>query len=178
LNSPKLVKDAFWLRIIYIISIVITLAIVFLILGPRPEGMKGLLDVSGLPMVNALLNTVSTILLLVALFFIKIKNIERHKQTMLCAFGTSSLFLASYVIYHWFKAGPKLYVGDFSSLYYIILISHIILAVFIIPMALITLYRGWNMQVKKHRKIAKITYPIWLYVSITGIIIYLMLYGL
>ena len=178
MNSPQLVKDAFWLRIIYIISIVITLAVAFLILGPRPEGMEGLLDVSGLPLVNALLNTASTILLLVALFFIKIKNIERHKQTMLCAFGTSSLFLVSYVIYHWFKAGPKLYLGDFTTLYYIILISHIILAVFIIPMALITLYRGWNMQVKKHRKIAKITYPIWLYVSITGIIIYFMLYGL
>ena len=178
MNSPHLVKDAFWLRIIYIISIVITLAVAFLILGPRPEGMEGLLDVSGLPLVNALLNTASTILLLIALFFIKIKNIERHKQTMLCAFGASSLFLVSYVIYHWFKAGPKLYVGDFTTLYYIILISHIILAVFIIPMALITLYRGWNMQVEKHRKIAKITYPIWLYVSITGIIIYLMLYGI
>ena len=140
--------------------------------------MEGLLDVSGLPMVNALLNSLSTILLLVALFLIKRKKIERHKQAMLCAFGTSSLFLVSYVIYHWFKAGPKLYVGDFTVLYYIILISHIILAVFIIPMALITLYRGWNMQVRKHRKIAKITYPIWLYVSITGIIIYLMLHGL
>ena len=178
MSSKQIVKDTFWLRIIYIISIVITLAVAFLILGPRPEGMKGVLDVSGLPLVNALLNTASTILLLVALILIKMKKIERHKQTMLCAFSTSSLFLVTYVIYHWFKAGPRLYEGAFSGLYYFILISHVILAVFIIPMALITLYRGWNMQVRKHQKIAKITYPIWLYVSITGIVIYLMLYGI
>ena len=95
---------------------------------------------------------------------------------MLGAFATSSMFLVTYVIYHWFKAGPKVYVGDYSSIYYFILISHIILAVFIIPFSLITLYRGWNMQIKRHRKIAKITYPLWMYVSITGVIIYLMLY--
>ena len=155
---------------------VITLAIAFLILGPRPQGMEGVLDVSALPTVNALLNSVSTILLIIALLFIRKKNIIRHKQAMLCAFGTSSLFLISYVVYHWFKAGPKLYLGEYIFLYYIILISHIILAIFIIPMALISLYRGWNMQIQKHRKIAKITYPIWLYVSITGVVIYLMLY--
>jgi len=168
--------DAFWFRIIYIISVVITFAVAFLILGPRPAGMDGMLDVSFLPMVNALLNFISTILLLIAFWFIKRKNINRHKQAMLSAFGTSSLFLITYVIYHWFKVGPKSYLGDYSILYYFILISHIILAVFIIPLALISLYRGWNMQVVKHRKIAKITYPIWLYVSITGVIIYLMLY--
>ena len=154
-----------------------TLAIAFLILGPRPEEMEGMLDVSVLPVINALLNTASTILLLIALWLIKKKNIERHKQAMLGAFATSSLFLVTYVIYHWFKAGPKSYVGDFLSLYYFILITHIILAMFIIPMALISLYRGWNMQIQKHRKIAKITYPIWLYVSVTGVLIYVMLYG-
>ena len=95
---------------------------------------------------------------------------------MLCAFGSSSLFLISYVIYHWFKAGPKPYLGDYVSIYYFILISHIILAVFIIPLALITLYWGWNMKVKKHRRIARVTYPIWLYVSVTGVAIYFMLY--
>ena len=176
MRNDVAVKDTFWLRIIYIISVVITLAVAFLILGPIPEGMEGMLDVSALPAVNALLNTASTILLVIALWLIKNKNIERHKQAMLGAFGTSSLFLVTYVIYHWFKAGPKPYEGEFSIIYYFILITHIILAVFIIPMALISLYRGWNMQVQKHRKIAKITFPVWLYVSITGVIIYLMLY--
>ena len=169
-------QDKFWLRIIYIISIVISLAVAFLILGPRPDGMEGLLDVSVLPHVNALLNSICTILLLVGLWFIKIKEIEKHKLSMLTAFGFSALFLVSYVIYHWFKAGPKLYIGDFSNIYYFILLTHIVLAMVILPLALITLYRGWNMQVGKHKKIAKITYPVWLYVSITGVAIYLMLY--
>ena len=91
-------KDTFWLRIIYIISIVITVAVAFLILGPRPEGMDGRLDVSGLPLINALLNATSTLLLLLALWFIKRKEIQKHKITMLCAFGTVSLFLVSYLI--------------------------------------------------------------------------------
>ena len=175
--TDKIVSgEKFWLRIIYIVSIVVTLAVAFLILGPRPDGMEGMLDVSALPHLNALLNSTCTILLLAALWFIKRKEIDRHKKTMLTAFGVSVLFLVSYVIYHWFKAGPKMYVGDFSSIYYFILLTHIVLAMFIIPLALITLYRGWNMQVAKHKKIARITYPIWLYVSVTGVVIYLMLY--
>ena len=168
--------DKFWLRIIYIISIVITLTVAFLILGPRPEGMERMLDVSALPLVNALLNTTNTILLLLGLWFIKQKEIQRHKLTMLSAFSISTLFLVSYVIYHWFKAGPKIYTGEYIMIYYFILITHIILAIFIIPMALVTLYRGWHMQIEKHRRIAGITYPIWLYVSLTGVVIYLMLY--
>ena len=169
-------NDNFWLRIIYIISIVITLAVAFLILGPRPDGMERMLDVSPLPHLNAFLNSTCTFLLLAALWFIKRKEIDRHKKTMLTAFGVSVLFLASYMIYHWFKAGPKMYVGDFSSFYYFILLTHIVLAMGIIPLALIALYRGWNLQVTKHKKIARITFPIWLYVSVTGVVIYMMLY--
>jgi len=176
LKNPNKERDKFWLKIIYIISIVISLAVGFLILGPRPDGMEGMLDVSALPHVNALLNSMCTILLLVGLWFIRKKEIGKHKISMLTAFGFSALFLVSYVIYHWFKAGPKLYLGDFSSIYYLILITHIVLAMIILPLALITLYRGWNMQVGEHKKIARITYPIWLYVSITGVAIYLMLY--
>ena len=170
-------KDKFWLRIIYIISIVISFAVAFLILGPRPSGIENYtIDVSILPTVNAMLNFITAILLITALIFIKNKNITYHQNTMLSAFGTSMLFLTSYIIYHWFKSGPKEYTGEFISLYYFILISHILLAMIIIPLSLITLYRGWNSQINRHRSIAKITFPIWLYVSITGIVIYLMLY--
>ena len=176
MNEYSSKNDMFWLRIIYIVSGVISLAVAFLILGPRPEGMEGMLDVSALPLVNALLNTTSALLLLLALWFIKRKEIQKHKITMLCAFGTVTLFLVTYMIYHWFKAGPKPYLGEYETVYYFILISHIILAVVIIPLALVTLYRGWNMQVVKHRRIARITYPVWLYVSVTGVVIYLMLY--
>jgi putative membrane protein len=102
--------------------------------------------------------------------------IDKHKIVMLSAFGTSSLFLVSYIIYHWFKSGPKLYTGDYQTVYYFILLTHIVLAAIIIPLALFTLYRGLSTQIDKHRKIAKITLPIWLYVSVTGVIIYYMLY--
>jgi putative membrane protein len=169
-------QDDFWLRIIYIVSVVISAAIAFLILGPRPEGIEGALDVSALPLVNATLNGITTILLLAGYTFIRQKKRQQHKNVMLSAFGTSGAFLVSYVIYHWFKAGPKLYTGEFTEIYLFILLTHILLAAIIIPLALVTLYRGWTGNIGKHRKIAKITFPLWLYVSITGVMIYLMLY--
>ena len=171
-----MVQDSFWLRIIYILSGVLSLAIAFLILGPRPEGIEGAIDVSSLPLVNALLNLATTILLIIGYVLIRLKKREMHRGVMLTAFFSSALFLVSYVIYHWFKSGPKAYTGDWVSVYYPVLISHIILAAAILPLAMVTLYRGWVVQIQQHKKIAKITYPIWMYVSITGIIIYLMLY--
>ena len=169
-------KENFWLKIIYILSAVLSLAVGFLILGPRPEGIEGAIDVSSLPFVNAFLNLVTTIFLVIGYVLIKQKKREQHRSVMLSAFFTSALFLVSYVVYHWFKSGPKKYEGDFETIYYIILFSHIVLAAIIIPLALFTLYRGWNNQLERHRNIAKITLPIWLYVSVTGVIIYLMLY--
>jgi putative membrane protein len=169
-------NDSFWTKIIFIISGVISLAVGFLILGPRPEGMNSSLDVSFLPKLNASINGFTTLLLILGFILILQKKRDQHKIVMLTAFGASSLFLVSYVIYHWFKSGPKLYTGEFTTIYYFILLTHIVLAIIIIPMALFTLYRGWSNQLNKHRKIARITLPIWLYVSISGVIIYLMLY--
>ena len=169
-------QDSFWLRIIYIVSLIISATVAFLILGPRPVGIEGALDVSKLPLLNASLNGMTTILLVIGYILIRKKKRQQHKNIMLTAFGTSAAFLVSYVIYHWFKSGPKQYTGAFPEIYFFILITHIILAAIIIPLALITLYRGWSDQLKKHRKIAKITLPLWLYVSVTGVVIYLMLY--
>tara|TARA_B100000073_G_scaffold31082_1_gene23646 strand:+ start:1328 stop:1846 length:519 start_codon:yes stop_codon:yes gene_type:complete len=169
-------KDKFWLNIIYILSAVLSIAVAFLILGPRPEGVEGSIDISYLPFTNATLNFITTILLLVGYFFIRQKKREKHRLAMLSAFFSSALFLISYIIYHWFKSGPKLYNGDWELTYYFILITHIILATIILPLAMITLYRGWVLDIQKHRTIARITFPIWMYVSITGIIIYIMLY--
>jgi putative membrane protein len=174
-SSPEAQKDRFWLRVIYILSTVVSAAVAFLILGPRPEGSGGL-DVSALPLVNSSLNSLTGILLFSAWIAIKKKRISVHKTLMLSAFGTSIAFLCSYIIYHWYKAGPKQYTGDYREIYLFILISHIILAALIIPLALVTLYRGWNMDIPKHRKIAKVTLPLWLYVSVTGVVIYAMLY--
>ena len=171
-----MLSNSFWTKIIYILSVVISLTVAFLILGPRPEGIEGALDVSILPLVNAVLNGTTTILLILGFILIKQKKREQHRSVMLSAFGMSCLFLVTYVIYHWFKAGPKLYMGEWTTFYYTILLSHIALAIIVMPLALISLYRGWNNQISKHRKIVKFAYPVWLYVSITGVMIYGMLY--
>ena len=169
-------NDSYWIKIIYIISSVIFAVIAFLILGPRPNGIESGIDVSALPIVNAILNGITTLLLLSAFWAVKNRKIDLHKKLNLTAFGTSALFLVTYVIYHWFKAGPKVYIGQWITFYYTILLSHIILAIIVMPLALIALYRGWNNQITKHRKIVKFAYPVWLYVSITGVTIYGMLY--
>ncbi len=167
-------QDSFWLRIIYVLSIVVSGAVAFLILGPRPAG--GGLDVSGLPIVNASLNGLTTVLLLVGFVLIKNGKETLHRKAMLGAFTTSAAFLVSYVIYHWFKAGPRPYLGEFKGIYLIILGTHIVLAAAILPLAMTTLFRGLSGQREKHRKIARVTFPIWLYVSVTGVTIYFMLY--
>ena len=105
-------NDSFWTRIIYVVSVVISLVVAFLILGPRPEGIDGSIDVSMLPLTNAMLNSITAILLIIGYIFIRSKNIKAHKSVMITSFGTSSLFLVSYVIYHWFKSGPKAYLGE------------------------------------------------------------------
>lgn len=169
-------RDGFWLRIIYIVSALLLAAVAFLILGPRPEGMAGRLDVSALPTVNASLNGITTVLLLTGWALVVKGRVEAHRKVMLTAFATSAMFLASYVVYHWFKAGPKSYAGDHRGVYLAILASHIVLAAAILPAALVTLYRGWNMQVDRHRRLARWTLPLWLYVSVTGVVIYWMLY--
>jgi putative membrane protein len=172
----KNLNYSFWTKIIYIISFIIIGAVAFLILGPRPANIQGSLDVSSLPKLNVFLNSMTTLLLIGGYYLIRKKERVIHKRFMLSAFGTSTAFLVSYVIYHWFKSGPKMYTGDWTIFYYFILISHIVLAAIITPLALFTLYHGWNNSLQKHRNIAKITLPIWLYVSMTGIIIYGMLY--
>ena len=169
-------KENFWLKIIYILSAVLSLAVAFLILGPRPEGIEGSIDVSLLPYVNALLNLITTILLIIGYVLIRQKKREKHRSVMLSAFFTSALFLVSYVVYHWFKSGPKPYTGDLTFIYYPVLLTHIILAMSILPLAMISVYRGMVLQIQQHKKIAKITFPIWMYVSVTGIIIFIMLY--
>ncbi len=141
----------------------------------RSEG--SVLEISDLPTVNASLNSVSTIILIVGYVFIRQKKISAHKNCMLAAFSVSVLFLISYVIYH-ANAGstPFTKQGWIRPVYFTILISHIILAFLIVPLALRTLYLAWRERFEQHRRIAKLTFPIWLYVSVTGVLIYLMLY--
>jgi putative membrane protein len=169
-------EDGFWLRIIYIVSALVCAAVACLILGPRPGGTRGALDVSGLPLVNASLNGLTTLLLVVGWYLIKQKKVAQHRRVMLTAFASSSAFLVSYILYHWFKEAPRAYAGSHRGFYLTILLTHIVLAAAILPLALITLYRGWSMSVARHRRIARVTLPLWLYVSVTGVAIYAMLY--
>ncbi len=136
-----------------------------------------MLEISDLPTVNATLNIISAILLTVGYVLIRQRKIAAHKKCMLAAFAVSVLFLISYCIYH-ANAGSTKFTqqGWIRPVYFAILISHILLAFAIVPLALRTLYLAWREKFDKHRRIAKITLPIWLYVSITGVIIYLMLY--
>lgn len=163
-----------WRWPIWILSGAVCLVVAFLILGPRPEGLVGTLDVSGLPAVNATLNSVTAILLIAGFVAIRAGRWRVHRGVMLSAFATSTAFLLTYVVYHWFKPGPVRYVGDWRALYLVILISHILLAVVILPLALTALARGLLGAFEAHKRIARPTLAVWLYVSVTGILIYWM----
>jgi len=137
------------------------------------------MSVSTLPHLNAALNALSAVLLVIGFVLIKSKRIDAHRRTMIATFVTSSLFLVSYVVYH-AHAGSKPFPGTgvLRTVYFSILIPHVILAAAVLPLAIITLRRGLRMDVTRHRRIAKITLPIWLFVSVTGVVVYLMLYRL
>jgi uncharacterized membrane protein YozB (DUF420 family) len=135
------------------------------------------LSVSDLPAVNATLNAIAATLLVYGYILIRRRRIEQHRRVMLAAFAVSALFLESYLVYH-ANAGSRPFPGRgaIRVVYFTILISHIILAAAILPLALITLSRALRQRFDLHVPIARWTLPIWLYVSVTGVIVYLMLY--
>ena len=136
-----------------------------------------MIDYTVLPAVNATLNALSGLLLLMGYVLIRRRKIDAHRNVMLAAFGSSSLFLISYLVYH-AEAGSRPFGGQgtIRYFYFAILISHVILAAAILPMAIVTLTRGLRGRYAEHRRIAKWTFPTWMYVSITGVIVYVMLY--
>ena len=136
-----------------------------------------MIEIADLPAVNASLNALATVLLATGWVLISQGKVEQHRRCMLAAFVTSALFLTSYLVYH-FNVGSIAFTGQgpIRILYFTILISHIILAIAILPMALITLTRALRSQFDAHRRIARWTLPLWLYVSVTGVIVYAMLY--
>ena len=139
--------------------------------------------VAGLPAVNASLNALATVLLLTGYVLIKRRRVVAHARTMISAFSTSVLFLVCYLTYHfalhhYTGESGKRFVGTgiIRPIYFTILISHVVLAVPVAVMALMTLLRAWRGDWSGHRRLARITFPIWVYVSITGVIIYGLLY--
>lgn len=157
---------------IILVSIAIPIVVAFLF-RIRLENVKSL---SFLPPIYAAVNGYTAIILLVALWAIKNRKINLHEQMMKTAIGLSLAFLIMYVAYH-ITSDPTPFGGEgvIKTVYYIILISHIMLSVAIIPLVLISFVRGISQQFTQHRKIARITFPIWLYVTITGVIVYYMI---
>ena len=135
------------------------------------------MDVQSLPAVNATLNSASAVLLTLGFFFIRRKNVAAHRACMLAAFSLSVLFLVSYVVYH-AQVGSTRFPGRglIRPIYFTILVSHVVLAGCILPMALVTLSRALRGRIESHRRIARRTLPLWLYVSVTGVVVYWLLY--
>ena len=145
--------------------------------GSDPFYVFLMIDYTVLPTINATLNAISGIFLLAGYVLIKRRQINAHRNAMLGAFATSTLFLICYLIYH-AQAGSRSFTGQgpIRYIYFVILISHIVLAAAILPMAISTLSRGLRGRYDDHKRIAKKTFPAWMYVSVTGVIVYLMLY--
>jgi uncharacterized membrane protein YozB (DUF420 family) len=136
-----------------------------------------MLNIHSLPAVNATLNALSGVLLIVAYALIRARRIEQHRRVMIAAFATSSLFLVCYLVYH-AQVGsvPFTRQGFVRPLYFTILVTHVTLAAAVLPLAIVTLSRGLKARYAQHRRIARWTFPIWLYVSVTGVLVYVLLY--
>ena len=133
--------------------------------------------ISYLPHVNACLNGTSFLLLFTGYRFIRARNVAAHRACQIAALGVSLVFLASYLTYHFHHGATRFQgTGIVRPIYFTILLSHTVLAIVIVPLVILTFYRAFRNDFSRHRRIARITLPLWLYVSITGVIVYLMLY--
>jgi putative membrane protein len=169
-------NDKLYFRVVMSLSVVVFLAVIVLNRKwlPRPDVIPTFVHI--LPTVNALINGTCSLLLLLSLYFIKQRNIAAHKRTNIITFALSSLFLVSYVMYHYF-ANETIFPTDNSlrPVYLTILISHIILAALVLPLVLLSFYHGLLMNIEQHKKLTRWTFPIWLYVTVTGVVVYLMI---
>jgi putative membrane protein len=165
-ESPLLKKG------IYAFTAVVYILVLSLHYLPQAENIPGFAQF--LPLLNASLNGSCSVLLILSLIAVKQKKIALHQQLNTLAMLLSVVFLLSYVLYHYFY-GDASYGGENKVLYYFILISHILLAALSLPGILMAYYKGWLGDVEGHRKIVKLIYPVWLYVTITGVFVYLFL---
>lgn len=169
-------QDKLYFRIVMAVSIVVFIAVVALNRKfiPRPDTTPEF--VFSLPALNAMLNATCSLLLLLSLYFIKQKNIAAHKSINIITFLLSSVFLVSYVFFHYFVDSTEFPAENgLRPLYLGILIPHIILAALVLPLILLSFYYGLKMNVEKHRKLVRFAYPIWLFVTVSGVIVYLMI---
>ena len=181
-------RDKFYLRLIAVISVIVFLLVVVLSQLPKAASVPAF--VKYLPKLNAFLNGTCTVILLISYSFIRRKKVSIHKKLNLTAVTLSTIFLLSYVLFHSYgvetrygdlnhdgivDAAEKAEAGIMRMVYFIILSTHIILAAIVLPLVLLSLYRGITNQVRLHRKIVRWSFPVWLYVTISGVIVYLMI---
>jgi putative membrane protein len=183
--SEKQIKLTIYITTIAVCALVVVLNQKYI---PHPDTFPAF--IYRLPMLNAFLNGSCTVLLLFSLWAIKSKNIALHKKLNLTAFVFSTVFLLSYVTAHYFIPDTKYgdidhdglmsatevaAVSGVKPIYVVILLTHIFLAVLVLPMILLSFYYGLTDQIQKHKKLTRFSYPIWLYVTITGVVVYLMI---
>ena len=157
------------------LSVAIPIVVALLMILPqnsRPEGV----DVSFLPTFHAILNSLTALALLAGFAMVKRGNVKGHRLAMGSAFLLSGVFLSSYVIYHTYAPSTP-YGGEglMRTVYFTILISHILLAMVIVPMVLFSVFYGLTNQIVKHKRLSRFTFPVWLYVAITGVLVYVMI---
>lgn len=176
LNQESNNNDKVMTPIIITLSIVVPVLVALLILFPKVFTADLGIDRGTLPAFHALLNGTTAVLLLLGLYLIMQKKVAAHRLVMLSAFGLSAVFLVSYVISK-VNAEPIPFGGEgfLRGLYFFILISHIILSVPVLPLAMFAIYRGWTQEYTKHKKIVYYTFPIWLYVAVTGVMVYVFM---
>jgi putative membrane protein len=170
-------SDKLIFRLILFVSAFVLVAVIILNKKILPVPAVTPDFVFKLPKLNALLNGTCTCLLLLSLYFIRQKNVVAHKKLNITAFILSTFFLLSYITYHWLIPQEATFPKDnpIRPLYLTILISHIILAAVVLPLILMSFHRGFQMNVEKHKKLVHWAFPIWLYVTITGVVVYLMI---
>jgi putative membrane protein len=169
-------NDKLYFRIVMGVSIFVFLVVVILNRKwiPRPDVPPSFIYM--LPKLNAMINGTCSVLLLISLYFIRNRKITAHKNTNILTFILSSLFLVSYITYHYFANETSFPLDNpIRPVYLTILVSHIILAALVLPLILLSFYQGLLMNVEKHKKLVRWAYPIWLYVTVTGVVVYLMI---
>ena len=161
-------------KIITIVSVIIPLAVAVLLFMPSKIELFGDWTYK-LPHFNAVINSLTALFLVISFYMIKYKkNVSMHQLFNTMAFILGGIFLVSYILYHSSVESTR-YIGDSKGIYYFFLISHILLSIVVVPFVLFAFYYSLSDQIKKHKKVVKYTFPIWLYVSVSGVIVYLMI---
>ena len=169
-------QNRLYRRLFIIISILIPAIVVALMVLPKDDSSEVKSWLYSLPFYNAIINTLTSILLISGVYFVKKSKVQYHKMSMIAAFLLGCVFLILYVIYH--SNAPSTRFGGegiIRYVYFFFLLSHILLAFLVVPLVLSAVYFAVSDNIEKHRKIVKFTFPVWLYVSISGVIVYFMI---